>query len=183
MTVTDEPAKPELVEAQLDAIKNRRGIWSHGVPEFVLTSLHSASEGGGSDGRTYNRMVSSKDGHSEKWLHKDNYGECDKICHVDHSLPAEALDRFVAVIKADSVAATHLEGLDDAEIKKRAARFISKGSVGYMTTKEAALALDDQLPKLVEPFTPEMVEGNNNGCMVYVDFRRRYGGDKAKCLK
>ena len=124
MTVTDEPAKPELVAAQNDAIKNRRGIWAHGVPEFVLTSLHSASEGGGSDGRTYNRMVSSKDGHSEKWLHQDNYAECDKVCHVDKSLPDEALERFVAAIKRrDGVAGGHLEGYSDDEIKKRAARF------------------------------------------------------------
>ena len=48
-----------------------------------------------------------------------------------------------------------------------------------MDTKAAALALDDQLPKLFEPFAAEAIEGATNGCMIYVDFRRRFGGDKA----
>jgi endonuclease YncB( thermonuclease family) len=46
MSATPEPAKPMLIEAQADAIKHRRGMWAHGVPQYVLTSLHSINEPG-----------------------------------------------------------------------------------------------------------------------------------------
>ena len=104
MTVTKDAADPRFLEAQREAIKNRAGMWAHGVPDFVLTSTHSMTE----DSRrktTYNRLVSTKDGHSEKWIHSDSYKECQKVCH------------------------------------------------------------------------------ETGGCMIYVDFKRRYGSGKAACLK
>src|SRR5690606_11410894 len=68
MTVTDEGGDAKLVAAQREAIEARRGLWSHGVPEFILTSLHSAEEDTDGSG-TYNRLVSTADGHSVKWKH------------------------------------------------------------------------------------------------------------------
>jgi endonuclease YncB( thermonuclease family) len=80
MTVTDEPAPAEHLAAQRLAMAERRGIWAHGVPTHVLTSLHSNDEG--YEGTTYNRLVSTTDGHSDKWLHKDVYRECQEVCHA-----------------------------------------------------------------------------------------------------
>jgi hypothetical protein len=80
MTVTKKGADRTFLAAQQEAMKNRVGMWAHGVPEFVLTSTHSISE----DSRrstTYNRLVSTQDGHSEKWIHSDRYAECEKVCH------------------------------------------------------------------------------------------------------
>jgi endonuclease YncB( thermonuclease family) len=79
MTVTKDPSPKEHLEAQRLAQAERRGIWAHGIPEYVLTSTHSNDEG--YEGTTYNRLVSSADGHSEKWIHKDIYKDCDEICH------------------------------------------------------------------------------------------------------
>ena len=56
MTVTKDPADKDLLDAQREAIAERRGFWSHGVPEYILTSVHSANEG---YKNTYNRLVST----------------------------------------------------------------------------------------------------------------------------
>ena len=82
MSVNAEPGDAELVATQQSAIRNRRGMWAHGVPSYIVSSLHAASEGGGKDGKTYNRLVSTTDGHSEKWLHDIDYPECEKVCWV-----------------------------------------------------------------------------------------------------
>lgn len=79
MTITDDPAPAHLLAAQQAAIAEQRGMWAKGVPTHVLTSLHSNDEG--YEGTTYNRLVSVQDGHSVKWLHKDNYPECHEVCH------------------------------------------------------------------------------------------------------
>lgn len=111
MTVTKEPAKAPLLAAQKEAIEGKRGMWAHGVPAFVLTSLHSQDERPNDEKPSYNRLVSSTDGHSEKWEHRDTYEECQNVCQSD--VPA----------------------------------------------------------------------GTPQPCMVYTDFRRRYGAQKAACLK
>jgi endonuclease YncB( thermonuclease family) len=80
MSIDDTPADPTLLAAQREAIAARRGIWAHGVPEYVLTSLHSIEED--TDGKgVYNRLVSSADGHSIKWRHRTRYEECENVCH------------------------------------------------------------------------------------------------------
>ena len=39
MTVTKEGADAVLMAAQRYAIKHKKGMWAHGVPEYVMTSL------------------------------------------------------------------------------------------------------------------------------------------------
>lgn len=79
MTVTQDPSPPEQLAAQRLAQAERRGIWAHGIPPYILTSTHSNDEG--YEGTTYNRLVSTVDGHSEKWIHKDIYPDCREVCH------------------------------------------------------------------------------------------------------
>lgn len=182
MTVTSEPAKPELLAAQREAIKNRRGMWAHGVPEYVLTSLHSAAEGGGSDGRTYNRLVSTIDGHSEKWLHTDRYGECDKVCGSKVVLPKSHLDEVTAKIRESATIGPLFSEMTDSEVHARINLFRSFGTVGWMNSKDDAYRANDALADWVSS-SVEPVSQKEQGCMIYVDFRRRYGGKRASCLK
>ena len=79
MTVTEEPAPPDQLEAMRSAQAEKRGIWAHGIPEYILTSTHSNDEGYA--GATYNRLVSTKTGASRKWLHGDIYKDCQEVCH------------------------------------------------------------------------------------------------------
>lgn len=42
--IDDTPSRPEYLRAQQEAIRERRGMWAHGVPELVMTSAHSLDE-------------------------------------------------------------------------------------------------------------------------------------------
>ncbi|MFZ4577236.1 MAG: thermonuclease family protein [Myxococcota bacterium] len=79
MTVTKLPSPDRYIAAQKAAIAEKRGMWAKGVPKYILTSAHSNDEG--YDGTTYNRTVSTEDGHSEKWIHLDMYKTCQWVCH------------------------------------------------------------------------------------------------------
>ena len=93
MSITKESAAPEDVAAQKEAVEAKRGMWAHGIPEYVLTSIHSVNERSG-DRPAYNRLVSSVDGHSLKWQHRDEYKECQNVCWAPSS--EDRLNRFVA---------------------------------------------------------------------------------------
>jgi endonuclease YncB( thermonuclease family) len=75
MTVDKKPAPAALIRLQQGAIKAKNGMWAKGVPEFILTSVHSADEKGLENG-AYNRMVSTSDGHSEVVKHNHVYTDC-----------------------------------------------------------------------------------------------------------
>lgn len=79
MTVTSESGHPLLVEAQQEAIREKRGMWANGVPNYILTSVHSLDEAP-NQRETYNRFVSTRDGHSVVESHKDRYKDCQEVC-------------------------------------------------------------------------------------------------------
>ncbi len=184
MFVGENPMEKALKDAQDDAIKNRRGMWAHGVPEFVITSTHSAHEGGGKDGNTYNRLVQSDTGRSFKWQHKQDYGECEEVCvQRQKLLPVQMLD-FINVAKNNEVIAAYHKTVTDKELEYRLENYLSFGSVGYLEDKELMDRLDDALSVLARPFLSGRVKSDEKqSCMIYVDFKRRYGPQKAKCLK
>ncbi len=80
MLVSDDDAPAEHLAAMRSAQAEKRGIWAKGIPEFVLTSLHSKDEG--YEGTNYNRLVSTANGKSTKWIHNDIYKECQEVCHT-----------------------------------------------------------------------------------------------------
>ena len=176
MTIDENAADSELVAAQKTAIANRRGMWAHGVPSFVLSSLHSTSEGGGKDGKTYNRLVSTIDGHSERWLHTDDYKECAKVCRESRRLTDGAMPVVAERLRALEGAAE----LSDLEIIRFVDEYLSFG--GATSAGSLRGALDGALKTLDDEkaLTTTTVA---DSCHVYVDFRRRFGGDRAVCLR
>lgn len=175
MSVTKDPAKPELVAAQKEAIAARRGMWAHGVPDFVLTSLHSIDERPG-DKPAYNRLVSSVDGHSKKWEHRDAYAECDVLCYPS-AKPAE----IVAELKAAGLSGEPAE-YQEKRLMRLFAHFIKERSVGPVDEEEG-LKLESHRAALEGAFSRLLATGPMRTCMVYTDFRRRFGARKAPCLK
>ena len=171
-SVDQNPADPELLKVQHEAQENHVGMWAHGVPEGVVTSIHSKSEGGGGkDGKTYNRVVSTKDGRSWQWEHNNEYKECDRVCHM-------------TVPEAERAAA--LAELRDDESTKDAVKGKSDWDVNHMF--DQALQAPDEGKDPVTVFVRERLKAGKltrkeDGCMVYVDFRRRYGGERAACLR
>jgi endonuclease YncB( thermonuclease family) len=74
--VGDTKPAPEALAAQLAAIKQGKGMWKKGVPKGILTSLHSADEGGDA----YNRMADPLTGTTRKIMHKEIYKTCQSVC-------------------------------------------------------------------------------------------------------
>lgn len=187
LSVTDKPGDAKLIAAQQEAIAARRGMWAHGVPDYVLTSLHSISED--ADGRgAYNRLVSTKDGHSLRWVHDENYAECQTVCD-DGGESKARLENGVAALKADAVAGPFVAGAgggrkyEDKELELILSDFArGKDVAKRMKRPEHLPAFGAVLQRLKD--NGELGrQVNLPSCMIYVDFRRRFGGGRAACLK
>ena len=76
----DGPGDPELLALQRKAQEERVGMWEKGVPQGVVTSLHSANER--SDRKqAYDRVVSASTGEAPTIKHTENYEVCQEVCH------------------------------------------------------------------------------------------------------
>ncbi len=181
MNVDDSPSRPEYLRAQHEAIRERRGMWAHGVPGFILTSLHSNNENPTRDIQ-YNRMVSTRDGHSERWQHNDFYPECSWQCtseiYVDEDI-VRAAARGLRENPATREAVADLSNILLIEAVDRYARLA-----------ELPEYLEDNVRDAIHPvLRVERSEGRLGtpqerigACMIYADFLRRYGRNRASCF-
>jgi endonuclease YncB( thermonuclease family) len=180
MSIDDTPADPTLLAAQREAIAARRGIWAHGVPEYVLTSLHSIEED--TDGKgVYNRLVSSADGHSIKWRHRTRYEECENVCHRVFKVDDAKVAEVIARLRAEQPAL--IEGLGEADLRAVVRDFARHN---YVTTPAPA-DRQDPLQALLRGWADAGAFGERSpqpeSCMIHVDFKRRFGGARAVCLR
>lgn len=76
-SVDSKPASAKYISLQNKAQEDKVGMWKNGTPPLIITSLHSANEGGS---EPYNRLISTANGTSTKMVHHDNYGTCEKVC-------------------------------------------------------------------------------------------------------
>lgn len=182
LTVGDEPGDPKLVEAQREAMAARRGLWSHGVPEFILTSIHSAEEDTDGTG-TYNRLVSTEDGHSVKWKHQNRYAECSKVCHLVYQVDDATIDEVTKALRADTAVASIVEPLDDTTLRKVVATFARHRRIDREVPKADREALERHLAGYVSAGRFGSAEGQPSSCMIHIDFKRRFGTGRAACLK
>lgn len=181
MTVTADPAAPALMAAQAEAIEKGRGIWSQGAPEWVLTSLHSVDERPDKP-TAYNRLVSTRDGHSEKIQHTRRYKECEEVCVYDAVVPESSMTATIERLKLSTVG-DHFGALSTSE-QRHILRFWMMGSsVAALVPKANREAYRVELALVQGEGTLTASPGALQSCMVYVDFKRRFGGDRAKCLK
>ncbi len=189
------PGHPKLIEAQADAVKNRRGMWAHGVPRYVVTSLHSADEPW-FKGLPYNRMVSSVDGSSRKWRHRKLYSECTKVCWHDVTLTAQGRAAGVAGLKAAPTLKPYLSKYTDADLVQLLEAYRLNGDLGLIKTDrtikdkseryrllgEEAKAFDEVLGALEKSGKLVIAKKTPGACMVHAAFFRRYGSRSASCL-
>jgi endonuclease YncB( thermonuclease family) len=180
MSINDDPADAELLALQREAQAARRGIWAHGIPNYVLTSLHSIEEDVEGDG-IYNRLVSSYDGHSVKWKHESKYDECSRVCHLVYSVDEGKVGEVVAQLKREQ--APLVAGLDDAKLTTAVREFARHHHV----TVPVPAAQQPKLQALLLEWAAKGAFGaqqaSEEACMVHVDFKRRYGGSRATCLR
>ncbi len=180
MSINDDPARPEVLAAQREAILNKRGMWAHGIPEFVLTSLHSAEED--VEGRgTYNRLVSSVDGHSIKWKHNNSYPECSTVCNMVYPEEGALLPAVAQKLLAE--APNLVEGVSEKDL----ATVLATYQRVRLVDRPVPSKHRDALNKLLSGYADEGLFGagaaSNGSCVVHVPFERRFGGTRAACLK
>ena len=181
MTVTAEPSPEAYLEVQRDAMKNRRGMWAGGVPKYVLTSLHSVDEKPNQNW-AYNRLVSTHDGHSERWIHGETYGECDKVCVQEVELDSQVLRE--AKQRLDSVdELTTWRSLPARKQVEVLEIWLMIETVSAHIPKAERDLMRQSLTQLVETGLLVATKSAQGGCMIYTDYRRRFGGGKASCLK
>jgi hypothetical protein len=152
------------------------------VPAYVLTSLHSAEEDTDGTG-TYNRLVSTEDGHSVKWKHENRYAECSKVCHMVHEVDDATIDEVTKVLRADRAVATIVEPLDDATLRKVVVTFARYRVVEREVPKDERETLKKHLLGYVSAGRFGNADGQPGACMVHIDFKRRFGTGRAACLK
>jgi len=181
MTITAEPSPELYLTAQRDAIKHRRGMWANGIPKYVLTSLHSVDERPNQNW-AYNRLVSTHDGHSERWIHGETYGECDKVCVEEVQLESQVLKEVKQ--RLDSVAELstwrQLSARKQVEVLEL---WLMIQTTSAHIPKEERDLMRQALTQLVDTGLLVAAQTKPGGCMIYTDYRRRFGGGKATCLK
>lgn len=182
MSIDDNPGKPELIEAQREAIANRRGIWSHGVPDFILTSLHSDEEDVENKG-TYNRLVSTADGHSVKWKHDAHYDECARVCQYDYRVASDVVDAALVAARADAKLGPMLSTLSDADARTVIHDFAKYRHINRKIAPDQREECDSLLTAMADTGTFGAAQRSEGACMIHVPFDRRFGGGRAECLK
>jgi endonuclease YncB( thermonuclease family) len=74
-------APQEILDFQHQAIKDKAGMWNQGAPNWVLTSIHSATEDNLPN--PYNRLVSTQTGEAMASTHSKRYQTCQKVCEQE----------------------------------------------------------------------------------------------------
>jgi len=182
LTIDDSPGDARLIAAQTEAIANKRGIWAHGVPDYILTSLHSKEEDVDGKG-TYNRLVSTVDGHSVKWRHDTRYAECDRVCDYVYTVDAATIDALVATAKADSRLTAYLSRLSDADARSVLYDFAKHRHINRKIAEDDREPLKTLLLAWAEQGKFGTQQRSEGSCMFHAPFDRRFGGGKAACLK
>lgn len=182
MNVDDTPARPEYLRAQREAIAARRGMWAHGVPAFVLTSLHSVAEDPGRD-EAYNRMVSTRDGHSEKWRHTDAYPECSWQCATEVVADEARVREVARRLRADRSLLPLIGELSNLLLTEIADRYARLAELPEWLSPEQAAALAPRLRREREAGALGQPQRRRGACVLYVPFERRYGRTRPSCLR
>ena len=198
MNVDDIPSRPEYLRAQQEAIHAHRGMWAHGVPEFIVTSLHSNDEDPERSEPSYNRLISTRDGHTEKWEHDDNYHECQWVCHEDVVADDALARQFALRLRADPQVGPLVVELSNLLLVEIVTRWVRLGELPAWVTDAEIRAKASHLPSLDDSLGPllrtrldaAMRAGElgqrstqRGACALYVRFERRYGSRRADCLR
>jgi len=180
--IDDNPSRPEYLRAQQEAIRNRRGMWAHGVPGFVLTSLHSASEDPTRDSH-YNRMVSSRDGHTERWEHHDTYPECSWQCATEIVADAEQVEDVARSLRENPATRSAVAEVPNLLLIELVDRFARLQQLPEYTDEAVAEVVRPVLEQAMASGELDRGEEQLGSCMNYTEFRRRYGRERASCLR
>lgn len=181
LSVNREPADPALLAAQREAQAARRGLWAHGIPDYVVSSLHSLAEDPDRPSH-YNRAVSALDGHSADWSHRDTYEECATVCYPVKRVPAAVAEPLAKELLADPALGPGLAGWTPESLGLLLSDYAREGKVTPIVPAPVRDALEQRLAALKSAGRLAASEESRDSCHVYVDFKRRFGLTRASCL-
>ncbi len=182
MNIDDTPSRPEYLRAQQQAIRERRGMWAHGVPAFVVTSLHSADEDP-SRSTTYNRMISTRDGHTEKWEHSEVYEECEWACATERVADEARVREVSRALRSDAEIAPALAELSNLLLVEIVDRYARLEALPEWVEPGLAERLVPRLQQARRAGALGEVREQRGSCVLYVEFNRRYGRERPSCLR
>ena len=192
LTITDEPARPELLEAQWEAQAKGAGIWAHGMPSYVITSTHALGERPGHSTAS-NRRVSSVDGHSRMWEHTEVYDDCRRVCTTPPT-PEERRADLLAMLRKRPTLKAFEAAYDDERLFVLMMRFVGEEKLGPIDSKapESSAGLVDEahrepLRRVLSTWKAagvfKLLDEDIPSCMTHIHWKRRFGGARAACLK
>jgi len=182
MSIDDTPGDADLLAAQREAQAAHRGMWAHGIPAFIVTSLHSAEED--IDGKgTYNRLVSTDDAHSVKWRHTTKYEECRNVCQQVFVVHDDKIDAVAKSLRDDVAVAAIVQHLSDADLRSVVVDFATYRHINRKVEEDQREALQTRLLTYAADGSLGEQTSHSASCMTHVDFKRRFGTGRAQCLK
>jgi endonuclease YncB( thermonuclease family) len=180
--VDDRPGRIELIRAQRLAIQERRGMWAHGVPQFVVTSIHSIDEDPERE-FAYNRMISTRDGHSDSMKHRETYGECQTVCMTEKQVDYARVDAVAGQLREDRSLAAALADIDNLHLANATAFYLRHDELPEWVAEASRAPLAAALAAKKAAGALGTVTEARGSCMVNVAFNRRYGLSRAACLR
>jgi endonuclease YncB( thermonuclease family) len=180
LQVDDTTSRPEYLRAQHEAMAARRGMWAHGVPDFLMTSLHSADEDSSREWH-YNRLVSTEDGHSESWQHRERYSECQWVCNTEHRADMPRVRAVARSIREDATLGPMVASMSNIVLTQAVSRFARRGELPGSVEDPLRTALLARM-ETERPNLGTTTEAPG-ACMLYAEFQRRYGPNRAECLR
>ncbi len=181
MNVDDEPARQEYIAAQRLAIAEHRGMWAHGVPEFVLTSAHSADEDPSREWH-YDRRVSVRYGHSESVRHHNNYLECQMVCHDESYVDPARADTAAQRLLETPALNSALAAFSTLHLGQLTSRWARTHELPTWLPEALHASVTARLTELEREGVFGPVTTQRGACFRYVAFNRRYGNARASCL-
>ncbi|HJL18711.1 MAG TPA: thermonuclease family protein [Sandaracinaceae bacterium LLY-WYZ-13_1] len=178
----DTPSPAPYLRAQQEAIRNRRGMWAHGVPDFIMTSVHSSDEDITRDWH-YNRMISTRDGHTESMRHRETYDECSWVCNEEVRVDEDRVRAAARRLREDPRLAPQLTDWFNLHLIEFVSRFRRNGELPEYVPDDLRGPLTAHLTREREAGRLGETHTARGSCMIHVPFERRYGQDRASCLR
>jgi endonuclease YncB( thermonuclease family) len=180
--IDDTPSRPEYLRAQQEAIRERRGMWAHGVPDYIMTSIHSADEDPSREFH-YNRLVSTHDGHTESMQHRETYGECTWVCNDEIRADEGAVESAARRLREDRGLAPLLAEHSNLELREFVRRYARIGELPEYLHEPARTPVEARLAQERAQGLLGQTRTERGSCALYVEFTRRYGRERASCLR
>ena len=184
MTVTAEPSPEAYLEVQRDAHEEPARHVGRRRPQ-IRPHLHSLHRWWMKSRTKLGLQPPGLDPRwaLERWIHGETYGECDKVCVQEVELDSQVLREAKQRLSTQSTSSRPGAPLPARKQVEVLEIWLMIETVSAHIPKAERDLMRQSLTQLVETGLLVATKSAQGGCMIYTDYRRRFGGGKASCLK